>query len=74
MTAREEVEAVTGYVPGTVTVLGSARRLPVILDAVAAGFETIAIGSGIGGVSLLVATADLIGAVEATVADVTEPA
>lgn len=74
MARREDVSAVTGYVPGTVTVLGTTARLPVIVDEAALAHPRIAIGSGGPGVSLLVDTAALIEAVGATVADVTAPA
>jgi len=45
----------------------------VIVDAAAAGADRITIGGGAHGVSLLVAPADLIAAVDAEVADVTKP-
>lgn len=71
MATREQVAEVTGYVPGTVTVLGSARPLPVVVDTIAAGFDRIAVGSGHPGTSLLVDTADYIRALDAQVLDVT---
>ena len=70
---REQLLDVTGFVPGTVTVLGSATTLPVILDAVAAEFDRIAVGSGSPGVSALVDTAAFVAATAATVEDVTVP-
>ncbi|MEE8602865.1 aminoacyl-tRNA deacylase [Euzebya tangerina] len=72
MTRRDEVEAVTGYAPGTVTVLGAAQELPVLIDRVAADHAQIAIGSGSPGVSLIVRTDAFISAVGASVVDVTE--
>lgn len=73
MARREDVAAVTGYVPGTVTVLGTTTPLPVLVDQVAAALPRLAIGSGHPGASLLVDTASLLAAVEATVADLTVP-
>lgn len=63
---------VTGYVRGTITPLGSTTALPVIADATLTG--TVSIGGGAHGVALTVDAAELVGALEATVADVTEPA
>lgn len=69
----EEVEAATGYAPGTVSPLGTPTRLPVVVDAAAVGFDRIAVGSGRSGASLLVDGAALRRALDAAVADVTEP-
>ena len=73
MATREQLLDVTGFVPGTVTVLGAPRALPVILDAVAAEFERIAVGSGASGISALVDTQAFAAATTATVKDVTVP-
>lgn len=67
-TARE----VTGYVRGTITPLGSTTDWPVIADASVAG--TVSVGGGAHGVALTVDAAELVEALGATVADVTEPA
>ncbi|GAA2150893.1 YbaK/EbsC family protein [Nocardioides koreensis] len=67
-TARE----LTGYVRGTITPLGSATPLPVIADASVAG--QVSLGGGAHGVALTVDAAELLAALDATVADVTEPA
>jgi Cys-tRNA(Pro)/Cys-tRNA(Cys) deacylase len=63
---------VTGYVRGTITPLGSTTPLPVIADASIAG--TVSLGGGAHGVALTVDAAELLDALDATVADVTEPA
>ncbi len=67
-TARE----VTGYVRGTITPLGSDTALPVIADVSIAG--QVSLGGGAHGVALTVDAAELLAALDATVADVTEPA
>lgn len=72
MPSAEAAREVTGYVRGTITPLGSASALPVIADASVAG--TISIGGGAHGVALTVEAAELVAALGATVADVTEPA
>lgn len=66
-----EAKAVTGYERGTITPLGSARGWPVIADAALA--STVSIGGGARGVSITTDRDELVDALEATVADVTEP-
>ena len=63
---------VTGYVRGTITPLGSRTALPVVADASIEG--QVSIGGGAYGVALTVDSADLRAALNAVVADVTEPA
>ena len=69
----ETAKAVTGYPRGAITPFGSLRRLPVILDASAAGLPVVAIGGGAHGVNIHLAPADLVAALGAEVADVTDP-
>ncbi|TQJ48701.1 Cys-tRNA(Pro) deacylase [Phycicoccus sp. SLBN-51] len=64
---------VTGYERGTITPFGSLRAWPVIADATVAG-RTISIGAGAHGVAATVHGDDVIAALEATVADVTDAA
>lgn len=63
---------VTGYERGTITPFGSLRPWPVIADHRIAGHE-VSIGAGAHGVSARVDGDDLIRALTAQVADVTEP-
>jgi Cys-tRNA(Pro)/Cys-tRNA(Cys) deacylase len=70
MPSAEAAYAVTGFVRGTITPLGSRTPLPVIADAAVTG--TISIGGGAHGVALTVDAAELIAALGATVADVTD--
>ena len=62
---------VTGFVRGTITPLGSRASLPVVADASITGI--VSIGGGAHGVALTVDAAELVTALDATVADVTEP-
>jgi Cys-tRNA(Pro) deacylase len=62
---------VTGYERGTITPLGSTRAWPVVADEHLAG--TVSIGGGAHGVALSVEAADLVRALDAVVADVTDP-
>jgi len=70
MPPADEARQVTGYVRGTITPLGSRRALPVIADSRITG--AISIGGGAHGVALSVDAAELLAALDATVADVTQ--
>jgi Cys-tRNA(Pro)/Cys-tRNA(Cys) deacylase len=72
MPSANAAHEVTGYVRGTITPLGSRSPLPVIADASITG--PVSIGGGAHGVALGVDSGDLFAALDATVADVTEPA
>lgn len=63
---------VTGYERGTITPFGSLRRWPVVADSTVAG-RTISIGAGAHGVAATAHGDDVITALEARVADVTDP-
>lgn len=62
---------VTGYQRGTITPLGSTGEWPVLADERLTGL--VSIGAGEHGVSLQVDGTDLIRALDADVADVTDP-
>lgn len=70
MPSADAAYAVTGYERGTITPLGSSTTLPVVADASISGI--ISIGAGAHGVALTVAADELVAALGATVADVTE--
>lgn len=63
---------VTGYERGTITPLGSTRAWPVVADTAVTG--EVSIGGGAHGVALTVDAGALLAALDARVADVTEPA
>jgi Cys-tRNA(Pro) deacylase len=69
---RDEAEAATGYVPGTITPLGSRRAWPVIADHRIAESPLVAIGAGARGLTVHAAGSDLVAALGAAVADVTK--
>jgi Cys-tRNA(Pro) deacylase len=71
MPSAEVAYDVTGYVRGTITPLGSSRAWPVVADASMTG--PVSIGGGAHGVALTVNADELVRALDATVADVTEP-
>ena len=64
---------VTGYERGTITPFGSSTAWPVVADATITG-RTVSMGAGAHGVAATVAADDLVRALGADVADVTEPA
>jgi len=72
MPSAEVAYDVTGYVRGTITPLGSITAWPVIADASMSG--PVSLGGGAHGVALTVDTDELVEALGAEVADVTEPA
>jgi Cys-tRNA(Pro)/Cys-tRNA(Cys) deacylase len=49
-----ELESLTGYRRGAVTALGTRKRLPVVLDDSATGFDRIAVSAGVKGLQVLV--------------------
>lgn len=64
--------AATGYERGTITPFGSTRAWPVVADSRLAG-QDITLGGGAHGVAVAVAADDVLAALDATVADVTDP-
>ena len=68
----DEARTVTGYERYTITPFGSARAWPVIADAAIVGEPVVSIGGGAFGLSLHLAPKDLIAALDAQVADVSQ--
>lgn len=69
----EEAQRVTGYVRYTITPFGSSRAWPVLADATILAQPVVAIGGGARGLNLHLTPADLVGALDATVVDVSIP-
>lgn len=67
----DTAKAVTGYVRGTITPLGSSHAWPVVADASITG-RTISLGSGQAHTHVLVDADEIVAALGAAVADVTE--
>jgi Cys-tRNA(Pro)/Cys-tRNA(Cys) deacylase len=61
-------ERATGYVAGGISPLGHRKRLPVVVDSSATGFDTIFCSAGRRGLEIEVAPSDLITLAQATVA------
>ena len=68
----DEAKAVTGYERYTITPFGSSRAWPVIADASIVDEPVVSIGGGGFGVNLHLAPGDLIAALDARVADVSQ--
>ncbi len=68
-----EAQAATGYERYTITPFGSGRPWPVIADAAITVEPVVSIGGGGFGISIHLDPADLIAALDATVADVSQP-
>ena len=69
----DEARSVTGYERYTITPFGSSRSWPVIADGAIVDEPVVSIGGGGFGINLHLAPADLIAALGATVADVSQP-
>lgn len=67
----EDAFRVTGYRRGTITPLGAVRAWPVLADSRVSG--VVSLGGGDHGVSVTADAADLISALDAEIADVTDP-
>jgi Cys-tRNA(Pro)/Cys-tRNA(Cys) deacylase len=66
-----EAKAVTGYERGTITPLGAEGNWPVVADSHLS--DIVSLGGGAHGVSVTLASADLVAALGAETADVTDP-
>ena len=68
----KEVEPLTGYVRGGVTVFGAKTAFPALVDETVELFDQISVSAGQRGMQLILSPADYIRAAEATLADLTK--
>jgi len=67
-----EVEPLTGYVRGGVTVLGAKKPFRAFADETIELFEEVSLSAGMRGLQIVLAPADYLRATSATVADLTK--
>jgi len=72
MVALKEVQPLTGYVRGGVTVFGARKDFPVYVDETIELFDMISVSAGTRGVQMLLSPRDYLRAAKATVADLTK--
>ena len=72
MVALKDVQPLTGYIRGGVTVFGAKKTFPVFVDETMELFDEISVSSGTRGTQIILSPADYIRAAEATVADLTK--
>ncbi|WP_353067203.1 Cys-tRNA(Pro) deacylase [Tunturibacter psychrotolerans] len=68
----KEVEPLTGYIRGGVTVMGAKKTFPAYADETIELFDQISVSAGQRGLQLLLAPSDYIRAADATLADLTK--
>ena len=68
----KEVEPLTGYIRGGVTVLAAKKPFPAFADETIELFDIISISAGQRGLQLLMSPADYLRATDATLADLTK--
>jgi Cys-tRNA(Pro)/Cys-tRNA(Cys) deacylase len=68
----KEVEPLTGYIRGGVTVMGAKKPFPAFVDETIELFDLISISGGLRGLQILLAPADYLRATEAVLADLTK--
>ncbi|MCM2316270.1 MAG: Cys-tRNA(Pro) deacylase, partial [Thermoanaerobaculia bacterium] len=66
----KEVQPLTGYIRGGVTVLGCKKAYPAWADETIELFETISISAGVRGVQLILSPADYLRAAAARLGDI----
>jgi Cys-tRNA(Pro)/Cys-tRNA(Cys) deacylase len=70
----KEVQPLTGYIRGGVTVFASKKPFPVFVDESIELFDVISVSAGTRGMQILLSPADYLQAAEATTLDLTRPA
>ncbi|HEY6910788.1 MAG TPA: YbaK/EbsC family protein, partial [Myxococcales bacterium] len=67
----KEVQPLTGYIRGGVTVLGAKKEYPAYVDETVELFEVISVSAGVRGTQLLLSPADYLRAAKAKVGPLT---
>ena len=74
MVPLKDVQPLTGYIRGGVTVFGAKKAYPVFVDETAILFDKISVSAGIRGTQLILSPEDYIRAARAQTADLTKDA
>ncbi len=69
----KEVQPLTGYIRGGVTVLGAKKAYPVFVDETIQLFDAVAISAGMRGLQMLMAPADYVRATDARLGPIAAP-
>jgi Cys-tRNA(Pro)/Cys-tRNA(Cys) deacylase len=72
MVSLKDVQPLTGYIRGGVTVFGAKKDFPVFADETIELFDLISVSAGQRGIQILLAPQDYLRVVNATVADLTK--
>ena len=72
MVSLKDVQPLTGYVRGGVTVFGAKKDFPVFVDETVELFDVVSVSAGTRGVQVLLNPADYLRGAKATVADLTK--
>jgi Cys-tRNA(Pro)/Cys-tRNA(Cys) deacylase len=74
MVSLKDVQPLTGYIRGGVTVFGAKKAFPAFADETIELFDQVSVSAGVRGTQLILAPADYLRASEAVVADLTKDA
>jgi Cys-tRNA(Pro)/Cys-tRNA(Cys) deacylase len=74
MAPLKEVQPLTGYIRGGVTVFGAKKAYPVFVDETVILFDQISVSAGVRGTQLILSPDDYLRAAEAQTADLTKSA
>jgi Cys-tRNA(Pro)/Cys-tRNA(Cys) deacylase len=74
MVSLKEVQPLTGYIRGGVTVFGAKKPYPVFADETIELFDEVSVSAGVRGTQLILSPSDYLRAAEASVADLTKEA
>jgi Cys-tRNA(Pro)/Cys-tRNA(Cys) deacylase len=66
----KEVQPLTGYVRGGVSVFGCKKNYPVVVDELMELYDTVSVSAGVRGTQILLAPSDYLRAARATVAPI----
>jgi len=72
MSSLKDVQPLTGYIRGGVTVFGAKKNFPVYVDETLELFDVISVSAGIRGTQIILSPTDYIRASQATLVDLTK--